>query len=283
MSTHVLAGLDRGVVALLSSKSTSALLEHVGHADLVLFCASLSAVFRAAPAHAPVISRISAEMTQVLFSIALNTVLQWVALTPDAGLAAILLLAVHFWGGALDPMGQIAVTAEYLLVTTLSAKLRGGGGLLAVAWALAFAPRRVVPPDVSELACLLTTESVTDGLASWLPASLLLPSTAMLLYLCAPFTEEFPVLNRLYRFAVFAFTRDTSLAGLSNWLIAAGLWALWKVEPDPVSRRLAAVAGSNVGVLVVLDAMRFATDNDPAPTLVALLLAVRIFEDNPGK
>jgi hypothetical protein len=64
-------------------------------------------------------------------------------------------------------------------------------------------------------------------------------------------------------------------------VLAAGIWALWQVEPDPVSRRLAAVIGSNVAVLVVLDAMRFATDNDPAPTLLALLIMVRILEDNP--
>lgn len=281
MSTHVLAGLDRGVVALLSTKSTTALLEHVEHADLILFCCSLSAFFRAMPKHAPVIGRLSSEMTQVLFSIALNTILQWVALTPDPGLAAILLLAVHFWGGALDPMGQISMTAEFLLVMTLATKLRGGGALLAIAWALAFSPRHVIPNDISELARLLTTESITDGLGNWLPRNLLLPSAVMLLYLCAPFSNEFPALNRIYRFAVFAFTSDSTLAGLPSWVLAAGIWALWQVEPDPVSRRLAAVIGSNVAVLVVLDAMRFATDNDPAPTLVALLIMVRILEDNP--
>lgn len=281
MSTHVLAGLDRGVVALLSTKSTTALLEHVEHADLILFCCSLSAFFRAMPKHAPVIGRLSSEMTQVLFSIALNTILQWVALTPDPGLAAILLLAVHFWGGALDPMGQISMTAEFLLVMTLATKLRGGGALLAIAWALAFSPRHVIPTDISNLARLLTTESISDGLGNWLPRNLLLPSAVMLLYLCAPFSNEFPALNRIYRFAVFAFTSDSTLAGLPSWVLAAGIWALWQVEPDPVSRRLAAVIGSNVAVLVVLDAMRFATDNDPAPTLVALLIMVRILEDNP--
>lgn len=281
MSTHVLAGLDRGVVALLSTKSTTALLEHVEHADLILFCCSLSAIFRAMPKHAPVIGRLSSEMTQVLFSIALNTILQWVALTPDPGLAAILLLAVHFWGGALDPMGQISMTAEFLLVMTLAAKLRGGDALLAIAWALAFSPRHVIPTDISNLARLLTTESISDGLGNWLPRNLLLPSAVMLLYLCAPFSNEFPALNRIYRFAVFAFTSDSTLAGLPSWVLAAGIWALWQVEPDPVSRRLAAVIGSNVAVLVVLDAMRFATDNDPAPTLLALLIMVRILEDNP--
>jgi hypothetical protein len=40
------------------------------------------------------------------------------------------------------------------------------------------------------------------------------------------------------------------------------------------------VAGVNIAVLVVLDALRFATDNDPFPTLIALLTAVRILESN---
>ena len=61
-----------------------------------------------------------------------------------------------------------------------------------------------------------------------------------------------------------------------TWLVAAGLWALWLAEPDPVSKRLAAIAGRSVAVLAVLDAMRFAMDNDPAPLLIALLVAIQI-------
>ena len=51
---------------------------------------------------------------------------------------------------------------------------------------------------------------------------------------------------------------------------------MWQLEPDPVSRRLASVAGCNLAVLVVLDAARFAVDNDPAPTLLAILIAIHV-------
>jgi hypothetical protein len=50
--------------------------------------------------------------------------------------------------------------------------------------------------------------------------------------------------------------------------------------PNATHRRwLAAVAGINIGVLALLDAMRFAMDADPAPTLLALLVSVQILEE----
>jgi len=278
MGTHIVAGLDSGLVALLSSKSTDALLKHAGHEDLLLFCLSLTAVFRAVPAAWHVVGRISVEMTQVLLSIAYNTVLQWVASSQDTGLAAVLLLTVYFWGEALDYGGKISTTAEYLLVSTLASRLRGHALLLA--WALAFAPPTVIPASLSSMAQLLTTETLTNFLAHWMPRSLLLLSTVLLLYLCAPFAKVLPFVSRLYRFSVFALSNDANLAGMPSWLIAAGLWAVWQVEVDPVGKRLLLVAGVNIAVLVVLDALRFATDNDPFPTLIALLTAVRILESN---
>ena len=60
------------------------------------------------------------------------------------------------------------------------------------------------------------------------------------------------------------------------WLTAIGLWALWRTETDPITRRLAATAGCNLAVIATLDAMQFAMDNDPAPTLIALLVVMRI-------
>lgn len=273
----LVAGLEQGAIALLGSKSTQALLRLTPHAELALFCCALvAALHRIAAGGAPVLGRVSALMAQVLSSIALNTLLQWAADSPDAGLACLTLLTVFFWGGALDPDGTISVTAQYLLVATLVERL-GPESLLPVAWALAFAPG--LGTDVAELAQLVTAESTNLWLRAWMPPSLLLPSAAVLLYLCAPFTEQFPALGRVYRFAVFALTSDRTLARTPAWLIAAGLWALWQAEPDPVSRRLAAVAGCNFAVLVALDAMQFAMDNDPAVMLVALAIAIRIGEE----
>lgn len=285
MSGHgnaLAAGLEQGVLVLLGSKSTAALLRHAQHpSDLVLACCSLAALLHAVPPRAAVAGRVSGVMARVLSTIALNTVLQWVSADTDAPLACAGLLAVFFWGQALDPDGQMTMTAQYLLVASLSSALRGfhRGEALAIAWILAFAPRSSqLPPDAGQLAQLVTAESLSAWLREWFPPSLLLPSTAALLYLCAPFAEEFPALQRVYRFAVFAFTADPHLALTPTWLLGAGLWALWQAEPEPVSRRLAAIAGCNAAVLATLDALRFAMDADPAPTLLALLVAVQILE-----
>ena len=76
---------------------------------------------------------------------------------------------------------------------------------------------------------------------------------------------------------MFALANDTRFTGMPPWLLAAGLWALWQAEePSSTARRLASVAGCNMAVLAALDALRFAMDDDPAPTLVALLVAIRI-------
>ena len=192
--------------------------------------------------------------------------------------ACLNLLAIYFWGTAVHHAGGVAVTAQYLLVSNLSRTLQRfqHGEALSAAWALAFIPVHTLPGDASELARLVTVESFSAWLRDWFPQSLLLPSTAALLYLCAPFIEEFPTLGRLYRFAVFAFTADSSFASVPAWLTAIGLWVLWRTETDPTTRRLAATAGCNLTVIATLDAMQFAMDNDPAPTLIALLVVMRI-------
>jgi hypothetical protein len=277
MSAHgnaLILALQQGVLALLGSKSTRILLRHVPEpTDLVLACCAVAAIMRASP------GRVSGVLTQVMSTIALNTVLEWAGAGPDTALACLSLVAVYFIGQALDPDGRMTTTAQYLLVASLSSTLRGfhRGEALVAAWVLAFT-HNGLPSDAVELAQLVTMESLSAWLRDWLPQSLLLPSTAVLLYLCAPFTEEFPALQRVYRFAVFAFSADTQLLAPA-WLLAAALWALWQAEPDPVSRRLAAVAGINIGVLALLDALRFAMDADPAPTLLALLVSVQILEE----
>ena len=286
MSAHgnaLVVGLEQGVLALLGSKSTRALLRHVPHpSDLVLACCALAALLHAVPPRAAVAGRVSTALGQVLSTIALNTVLGWVSAGTDAPVACLGLVAVFFCGQALDPDGRMAIAAQYLLVARLSDTLRGfhRGEALAAAWVLAFA-RSGLPADAAELARLVTAESLSAWLRGWFPPSLLLPSTAALLYLCAPFTDEFPALQRVYRFAVFALSADTQFALTPPWLLAFALWAVWQAEPDPVSRRLAAIAGTNIAVLALLDALRFAMDADPAPTLLALLVGVRILEHSP--
>lgn len=282
MAAHnpLVIGLEQGVVAVLGSKSTTALLRFSRPHELLLAACSLLAVLHAARAQST--ARVTRILVQVVRTIALSTALEWVSTGSDRVLTLAQLLAVFFWGQALDRGGEMELTAQYLLAVRLSATLHHHE-LLPIAWALAFAPAHLFPPDISQLGQLVSVESLSAWLSDWLPRDLLLLSTAALLYLCAPFADEFPALNRLFRFAVFAFANDTQLSGVPAWLLAAGLWALWQAEDSPAGRRLASVAGCNMAVLAVLDALRFAMDDDPAPTLVALLIVIRILEESsPG-
>jgi hypothetical protein len=71
-------------------------------------------------------------------------------------------------------------------------------------------------------------------------------------------------------------------------MVAIIFWGIWLVDEETnigsdggVSKGFALTVGTNVGVLVILDAARFAMDNDPVPVLISLLLAIRILEEYP--
>jgi hypothetical protein len=277
----MVAGLEQGVVALLGSKSTSALLKLTKPSDLALTCCAIVALLLATPRKAAVVGRVSVLLIRVLLTITLNASLQWVTEGFDTPLVCLNLLTVFFWGSSLNPDGSIGITAQYLLVSKLSQRLRGfqDDSALPIAWAVASLPVGLLSQDAAELALLTTTETMSSWLQDWFPRDMLMPSTAILLYLCAPFARDFPALDRLYRFAVFSFTNDLHFTHTPPWLLATSMWVLWRLDADAVSRRLATVAGSSLAVLAVLDAMRFAIDNDPAPTLVALLVTIRILEE----
>ena len=278
----LVVGLEQGVVALLGSKSTRALVQITPHEDLVLLCCALFAILRPVPAWLPVIGKVSDIMGTVFYTIALNTLFDSVVIPGDTGLTCINLLGIFFMGSALDPDNTIAVTSQYLLVSSLSNALQGfKEGGVALAWTLVFVPRVMSLKgweQVTGLAQLVAVENIASWLRGGLPRETLLPSTLVILYLCAPFIAEFPALGRLYRFAVFAVSNDSQLHALPTWMLAVGMWITWELEPDPVSKSLAAIAGANMGVLVLLDAMQFAMDNDPALILISLLLVVRVLE-----
>lgn len=276
-SVQLVAGLEQGVIALLGSKSSEALLTFSEPHDLLLMCCSILAALSAA--QFPGGRLVTRTLTQVVHTITLDVALRWASKGPDMVLVAAQLLAVFLLGRALDHEGgEMSLTAQFLLVSRLSATLLRGS-YLPVAWALAFTPSGVVPADLAQIGQLVAVESLTAWLSDWLPRDLLLLSTAVLLYMAAPFASGLPVLNRLYRFAVFAVSKDTHFAAVPPWLMAVGLWALWQAEDDPVAKHLASAAGANLAVVATLDALRFAMDDDPAPTLVSLLLVVRVLED----
>jgi hypothetical protein len=272
-------GLEQGVVALLGSKSSRTLLEMVGHQDLILICCALFAIATAVPPGVALVGRISSLMAQVFATIALNTTLAAVVIQGDPPLACINLLGVFMFSTAFQQDG-VGVTAQYLLISNLSTALQGfGGDTLAVAWAMALVPALLgVSKDLVSLAQLVTVETFTGYLRGLLPPGALLPSTLLLLYLTAPFSEQFPLLTRLSRFAVFAVSNDPQIHAIPPWVVGSALWALWLADSDCIGRAFAATAGANVAVLVVLDATQFAMDNDPAPVLISLLVAIRILE-----
>lgn len=215
---------------------------------------------------------------QVLATIALNTGLTAAVVPGDSPLTCVNLLGVFFLGMAVR-QEDAGLTAQYLLVANLSNELRTSPDALGIAWALVTVPAALgVGADVVQLAQLVTVETYMGFLRSVLPKGGLLASTLLLLYLTAPFVEQFPTLARMNRFAVFAVSNDPQLHGVSPWTVAACLWGLWQADPEPTGRAFAAAAGANVAVLAVLDALRYAMDNDPAPVLVALLVGIRILE-----
>lgn len=279
----MIAGLEQNVVALLGSRSSQALLRLMPQADLALACVALAVALRGAfPPHTPLLSRVSDIVAHVLSTTALNTVLIGATVPGDAALTCANLLCVFFLSSVLAPSGSMSDTAQYLLVYNLSAALQGfKAGGLALAWAIAFTPTHApwMPGrDVTTLAQLVTVETLSGWLRAWLPPGLLLPTTLVLLYLCAPFARYFPPLRRLYRFAVFAVSNDRQIHGVPSWLMAVALWGVGRADPDPVGRAFADMAGTSIAVVVVLDAMQFAMDKDPGATLMAVLVAIRILE-----
>ncbi len=286
-------GLEQGALALLGSRSSRALLRLATHGELILLTCALQAVAEAVPRAAPVVGRVSSLMAQVLATIALNAALDAVAVPRDPALTAANLLGIFFLGTATG-QDDAGVTAQYLLVARLSDELRdSSASLLGGAWALATVPALLpvgvaavpallpvgVATDLVQLARLVTVETLLGFLRAHLAfAGGLLAASLLLLYLIAPFAEQFPALARLNRFAVFAVANDPRLHGVPPWLLAAGLWGLWQADPEPTGRAFAASAGSSVAVLAALDAIAYAMDNDPAPVLVAMLIGLQILQ-----
>jgi hypothetical protein len=233
------------------------------------------------PEKTPLLSRVSDIAGGVLSTLALNTLLSYVTVPNDTAMTCANLIMVFFLSSMLVPSGSLSETSQYLLVYNLSMALRGFKEAgLAIAWSLAFTPHimPVVGADIVNLARLVAVETMANWLRQWLPTSLLLPTTLVLLYLCAPFANDFPPLRRLFRFAVFAVTNDKEIAGVPRWLLVVALWGISRIDPDPIGRTFAIMAGANVGVTAVLDLMQFAIQKDPGATLMAMLVTIRILE-----
>lgn len=278
----LITGLEQNIVVLLGSKGSIALLKFIPHGDLVLFCYALATVMHnLVPKKTPLLSRVSDIMENILTTLALNTVLSYVVIPHDTALTCANLTMVYMLSHVLTPTAMLSDTAQYLLVYNLSSALQGFKETgIALAWVIAFTHHTLpfISPDASNIARLVAVETVASWLRSWLPPSLLLPTTLVLLYLCAPFANDFPPLRRLFSFAIFAVTNDKQISGVPHWLLVVALWGISRIDPDPIGRTFATLAGASVGVTVILDTMRFAMDKDPGATLLAMLVAIRVLE-----
>jgi hypothetical protein len=208
MPASVATGLEQGVVALLGSKSSRALLELTTHEELILMCVALIAVTSAVPVRLKLVGKLSSVMGQVFATVALNTALAGVVVERDPCLTCANLLGVYLLGMALR-QESIGISAQYVLVSNLSETLKTfKGDALAIAWAFALVPVALgVGQDLVGLAQLVTVDTFTSWLKALLPRGALLPSTLLLLYLTVPFAVQFPLLTRLYRFVVFVCRR----------------------------------------------------------------------------
>lgn len=286
MHAHVATGVEQGVVALLGSKSTAELLTLASHEDLVLMSAALAAAASTVPTHVPLVGRVTSLLQQVFTTIALNTALEAVAVPRDPCITCVNLLGTFFFFGAALRQEGASLTAQYVLVAHLTSALeafRQKEETLAAAWALAVVPPLLgIGAELVGLAQLVTVETYMDWVRSTLPQNTLLASSILLLYLTAPFIERFPILRRMYRFAVFAVANDRQAHAIPPWIVAAGMWGLWLTDElcggGAVGRAFLAAAGANVAVLVILDAARPALDNDPALALLSILLFIRILD-----
>jgi len=280
-------GVEQGVVALLGTKSSEELLRLIPHEDVLLMSIALTTVVSALSSSDSLssVKVVSSLLYQVLSTVTLDTLLGYVTIPDDPITTCFNLLCVFFAGYA-SQRSEPSMAAQYVLVSNITAAIRAfQDEALAIAWALSVIPATlgIATGNLNALMQLVTVETFMGWIRAALPQETLLPAALLLLYLTAPFVAQYPVLRRMYRFAVFAVTNDHVVHTVPPWLVAVGFWGAWVVDTRPSSagKTFAANAAANVGVIAVLDAARFALDNDPAPTLISILIAFQILDHGP--
>jgi hypothetical protein len=274
------SGFQQGVMALLGSKTSQALLALISPEEMLLFSFAALALAKGVPRLA-VLRRVSAVMLQVFSTIALSAALSAVVM-PEVGSTLVNIASVYALAMGLEHEAG-ADTAKYLLVSKLAGAVQGfqyAG--IPVAWTLACAASLARAEEgMAEIARLVTVQCFTQWLSASMPQSMLFATVLLLMYLASPFVEVFPPMAQLYQFAVFAVTNDMHLQSVPLWALGAVLWVVWTLEPDAITKQFAAIAGANVLVLLVLQCIGFAVDSDPAPVLLGIIVTIGILE-NPA-
>ena len=280
----VATGVEQGVVALLGTKSSEELLRLIPHEDVLLMSAALTTVLSSWSSLDPLssIGVVSSLLYQVMSTVTLNTLLGYVTVPDDSITTCFNLLCVFFAGYALR-QGEPSMAAQYVMVANITAAIQAfQDEALAIAWTLSVVPAAlgVTTGSLHSLTQLVTVETFMGWIRAALPQDTLLPAALLLLYLTAPFVAQYPLLRRMYRFAVFAVTNDQVAHAVPPWLVAVFFWCAWFMDKRPSSagKTFAANAAANVGVVAILDTARVVLDNDPVPSLLSILIAFQILD-----
>lgn len=270
------AEVERSILALLGTAGSSVLARYVPPARLTLYCWAAVVAARGLP-QVFLLRRLSKFLIRAFYSIALRSTLDGIVDPVDPGLTLLNLLSLHTLACAVhaDAFGGAAL---YLLVSSIDAAVSplaaGALPLLFLAQSLA----RAVPVHASftELCGMCLVQFSTQALYAAIPRDQLFLGVVLVLYLSYPFTLLFPSLSGLYAFAIYASTTTMQMQGIPAWLLACGLWLLWRLSMDDVSRRITCVAGGNVLTLLFLSELKPVLSSDPVPVLLAVTLAMDI-------
>jgi len=272
-------GLETGMWAALGRATTGSLLRAVPPQDLTLYCWAALTLARGLP-DVLLVRRVSRIFVRAFFSIAVRSSLQSAVLPGDTGLTLVHLLSLYLLASTVH-QDAMKGSAQYHLVSALAECLRRLGAAALPAAALAASLPPGLHPSFPELSRLVMVDVFMGALLGALPPTEVFLAVVLLLYLTSPFAALFPSLLNLYAYAVYAATADAQLRSLPLWELGYALALVWRLSPDPVSARVAAVAGGSVLVQMLLAWLQPAMQNDPFLVLLAVLMSIDILEAAP--
>ncbi len=264
--------------AALGKSSTALLLRMVPASDLPLYCWAALLLARGLP-DAFLVRRVSRICERAFYSIAVGATLEGVAVPGDTGLTLLNLLSLFLLASTMHH-ASFEGPVQYLLVHSAAKSLKALGSAALPVATLAAALPPGLHPSFQQLCRMVMVSVYTDALLAALPPTQVFLAVVMLLYLTYPFVALCPPLLNLYAYAVYAATTDAQTRGFPLWELACALALLWRFAPDPVSGRVAAVAGGSILVQLLLAWLQPALQNDPALVLLAALVAIDIMAES---
>jgi hypothetical protein len=268
-------GLETGMWAALGRATSGSLLRAVPPHDLTLFCWTALVLAKGLP-DVFLVRRVSRIFVRAFYSIAVRASLQSAVMPGDTGLTLANLLSLYLLASTVH-QDSFEGSAQYHLVSCVAQCLRTlGGAALPAATLAASLPPAALHPSFHELSRLVMVDVFMGALMAALPPTQVFLAVVLLLYLTFPFAALCPPLLNLYAYAVYAATTDAQLRSLPLWELAYALALVWRFSPDPVSARVASVAGGSVLVQLLLSWLQPAMQNDPFLVLLAVLMAIDI-------